>query len=419
MSAVAMHDSSPDPVAESFERALAELCTDPRIRAIEAGDDAAAAGLWREVDALGFTDALVPAELGGAGLTLQQACPLLAAAGRFGLNHPFGETMVARALLRAAGWQPDDGCIALARAAEHDHRSGEGAVVCREVPGARLAGHVLVQHRDAWLLMPCAKADIQPGTYRPHASATLSWQSPRDAVFCWDRAAAAAAAAGAVAAVAGAAARAGAGAGSGASAGADAVTGADVHAVADAETWNNAIHAAAMSGAMERVLALSVAYANDRRQFGRAIGQFQAVQQDLAVLAEQAGSAVLAARIGCGSPGREPGSQPRSLPDPQSGPQRSMQPDPLLAATAKLRASEAALRVAMLAHAVFGAIGITEEHVLGVFTTRLHEWRATAGTERDCAMRIGSALLRSGESFPAFIRAALVPAAHTESNQED
>lgn len=373
MSAIAMQDVSPDPVADSFERALAELCTDPRIRAIEAGDDASS--LWREVDALGFTDALVAVELGGAGLTLQQACPLLAAAGRFGLNHPFGETIAARALLRAAGWQPDGGCIALARA-DHDHRSGEGAVLCREVPGARLAAHVLVQQGDSWLLMPRAKADIQPGTYRPHASATLRWPSPRDAVFRWDRA----------------------GAG------------------ADAETWSNAVHAAAMSGAMERVLALSVAYANDRRQFGRAIGQFQAVQQDLAVLAEQVGSAVLAARIGCGSQGPAPGSQPApqpgSLPDSQPGPE----PDPLLAATAKLRASEAALRVAMLAHAVFGAIGITEEHVLGVFTTRLHEWRATAGTERDCAARIGSALLRSGESFPAFIRAALVPA-HAVSNQ--
>ena len=117
-------------ITDPFERALAQLCTDPRIRAIEAGDDAAAAGLWQEVDALGFTDALVPAELGGAGLTLQQACPLWVAAGRSGLNHPFGETMAARALLRAAGGQPGGGCIALARA-DHDHRSGE-ELLCRE-----------------------------------------------------------------------------------------------------------------------------------------------------------------------------------------------------------------------------------------------------------------------------------------------
>jgi acetyl-CoA C-acetyltransferase len=196
--------------------------------------------------------------------------------------------------------------------------------------------------------MRVEEARLEPGSYRPRISASLQWESPQQAVFRW---------------------------------GSDGET---------ANTFCNAVHAAAIAGALERVLDLSVRYANDRRQFGRAIGQFQAVQQELAVVAEQAGSAAVAARMGCAAAG--------------------LVPEPLLAAMAKLRASEAALRVATLAHAVHGAIGITEEHVLGVFTTRLHEWRAAGGGERACAEHIGRALLRSGQSFAGFMREALAPA---------
>ncbi|MDT4826909.1 Crotonobetainyl-CoA dehydrogenase [compost metagenome] len=149
-----------------------------------------------------------------------------------------------------------------------------------------------------------------------------------------------------------------------------------------------------MAGAMERVLELTVLYAGDRRQFGKAIGQFQAVQQDLAVLAEQASSTATAARIGCA------GGTPL--------------PQPLLAAVAKLRACEAAAQVAAIAHAVHGAIGVTEEHMLGVFTARLHEWRAAPGTERACADTLGRAVLADGAaSISRFVAAHLAPAPDT------
>ena len=41
-------------------------------------------------------------------------------------------------------------------------------------------------------------------------------------------------------------------------------------------------YAAQLAGAMERVLAITVAYANERDQFGRPIGKFQAIQHQLA-----------------------------------------------------------------------------------------------------------------------------------------
>ncbi|QEZ48960.1 acyl-CoA dehydrogenase family protein [Cupriavidus oxalaticus] len=330
-----------DAISDEFERALAGLCTDERLRAIEAGADAD--GLWKAIDALGFTDALVRESQGGAGLTLDDAFPLLLAAGNAGLSLPFGETMLARALLGPAGWHADRACIAVAAARVTD----DGAMVCTNVSGARLARYVLVEAGDEWLLLPVGAAEHTPGAFRPYASASLRWTGAAQAVFRFPR------------------------------------------ANASAEAICNAVHAAAMAGALARVLALSVTYASDRKQFGRAIGQFQAVQQELAVLAEQACSAATAARMGCSAP---------------------LLPDPLQAATAKLRACEAAARAAATAHAVHGAIGITEEHVLGVFTNRLHEWRMTAGTEGRCAEMLGRALLsQPGLTLHDFARTRLTP----------
>jgi alkylation response protein AidB-like acyl-CoA dehydrogenase len=79
----------------------------------------------------------------------------------------------------------------------------------------------------------------------------------------------------------------------------------------------------------------------------------------------------------------------------------------LLAATAKLRACEAARSVCAIAHAVFGAIGITEEHVLGLYTRRLHEWRAAPGTETQCARLLGQALLAQPDGLFDFVRLRL------------
>ncbi|RDK05229.1 acyl-CoA dehydrogenase family protein [Cupriavidus lacunae] len=312
-----------DSLLEGFERALADLCADDAVRRSEAGEGAAAQ--WAAIDALGYTDALVPTECGGAGLSLSEAFPLFLAAGRAGLSHPFAETAIARAMLAKAGRESAGECIAIAPAAAAGQH-----IVCRSVPGGALADLVLTQWHGEWLLLPVSAAARTPGIYRPQASASLQWQSAEEAVFRLreDR--------------------------------------------ANLVALCNAAHAAGMAGAMQRVLAMSVAYVNDRQQFGRAISQFQAMQQELSVMAEQTSSSVFAARLGCAADG--------------------YLPDPLRAATAKLRACEAGERVAAIAHAVHGAIGITEELALGLFTRRLHEGRSVAGSESYCATLLGDAL---------------------------
>jgi alkylation response protein AidB-like acyl-CoA dehydrogenase len=136
--------------------------------------------------------------------------------------------------------------------------------------------------------------------------------------------------------------------------------------------------AALMAGAMERVLEATLAYANERAQFGKSIGKFQAVQQQLAVMAEQVFAARMAAEIGC--------ADDRLVPHADR------------AALAKARAGEAADKVVAIAHAVHGAIGVTAEYDLQLHTRRLQEWRGDFGAPPYWHARLGAALLSAPQA---------------------
>lgn len=143
-------------------------------------------------------------------------------------------------------------------------------------------------------------------------------------------------------------------------------------------------------GALERALEMTLAFANDRVQFGRPIGKFQAIQHQLAVMAEQVAAARMAAQIGCQADGPLP--------------------HPARAAVAKSRTSEAAGIVAPMAHAIHGAIGITAELDLQLFTRRLHQWRAEYGSETFWNRELGRALLASHQALALdYLRAELLP----------
>ena len=133
------------------------------------------------------------------------------------------------------------------------------------------------------------------------------------------------------------------------------------------------LNAAQMAGAMQKVLEISLQYANDRQQFGRPLAKFQAIQHQLAVMAEHVMAARMAAQLGCQS--------------------ATLQPQLMNVAVAKARANESAVEVAALAHSIFGAIGFTAEHDLQLYTRRLHAWRQSAGTESYWHKILGQAVL--------------------------
>jgi acyl-CoA dehydrogenase len=135
-----------------------------------------------------------------------------------------------------------------------------------------------------------------------------------------------------------------------------------------------------MAGALETILALSVAYAREREQFGRKIGKFQAVQQQLAVLAGQVAAAGVAAADAARA------LDQRGLPAAKFG---ALEDPSFEIAVAKVVVGEAAEFGPRIAHQVFGAIGFTHEHRLQFFTRRLWAWRAECGSAAIWAERLG------------------------------
>jgi acyl-CoA dehydrogenase len=141
------------------------------------------------------------------------------------------------------------------------------------------------------------------------------------------------------------------------------------------------LRALQMSGALEAVLELSVAYAHERVAFERPIGKFQVIQHNLARLAGEVAAALAAA-----------GSAADALASAEASDAGLL----LEVASAKIRVGEAVAIAAGIAHQVHGAIGFSQEHVLNRYTQRLWSWRDDFGTESEWAVRLGAFVAARG-----------------------
>jgi len=316
-------------LSAAFDPLLHDLCTASTLAALEdAGAHDAHAQLWQALESSGFLDCLVPEIQGGAGLTLTQAWGLLRLAGYHGLPAAFATTLLARAWLARRGVPPPAGSIAIA--ASPLHRAGD-SVHCTQALFGLHAHTVLAEDVPGTVtLWRCDAASERT----PFAPGSL------DARFAWRE---------------------------------DAI----IQTVTDAPPRTPSLLCALassclMAGAAQRILAMSVDYANQRQQFGRSIGRFQAVQQQLSVMAQLAAAVDMAAQLAC---------------------QEDAFPHATTTALAKCQASAAAGRIADMAHAVHGAIGVTQEYALQHHTRHLRAWRRCAGTESWWAQQLGEHLL--------------------------
>lgn len=300
-----------DLFTDALRQLLVDQCTPQLVREIESGQSAEP--FWNKLQESGFADALLSEEQSGAGLVLPDVFAMIELCGSYAVPVPLAETMLARSLLARAGLEPPQGCITFGL----DATNADGAIRCKLVPCGRVANWVLLAQDDACLLLPVARAEMRPAVFT--LDADLAWSA------------------------------------------------AEVDAARrlagghDLRTLQACICAAQLSGALMSVFTRTLQFANERSQFGRPIGKFQAIQHQLSVISEHTFSARMAAQIGCYS---------------DSG-----TPERLRVAVAKARTSEAALEVAALSHSIHGAIGFTEEFDLQLFTRRLHAWRQTAGSE--------------------------------------
>ncbi len=308
---------------------LTDHCSFDAVRAIEAGTPAT--DLWQALLDGGFADILVPESAGGAGLAVTDAGSVWQLLGRYAMPIPLGETMIARALLASQGLPAPDQPIALGQVL----RGAQGGIACQAVNGARSAAWVLAADEQDCRLLPIAKARATPATFV--LDLNLEWDAK-----AWQDAA-------------------------------------SIRPAPGLRALQAMLLAAQLSGALSAVFQRTLAYANDRVQFGKPIGKFQAIQHQLSVLAEEAFAAQMAAQLGCQT--------------------RGLEVDPLKVAIAKARTSEAALQGAQLAHAIHGAIGFTAEFDLQLLTRRLHAWRQAAGSESYWHRLVGQALIESDHAL--------------------
>jgi len=315
-----------------------QLLSDSAARLFQSNAD------WDEIEALGIADILVAEERGGSGADWDDACAVLQAAGQAQTPLPLAEAMIARKLLADAGLEVPQSKLSIAPnplgTLARDARAWQFSGVLPNVPWGRdvasVVTAVMLDSQPHVVVLAVRAASL-------HKKMNLA-DEPRDDLQ-FDSAPAVAAPA----------------------------TSREAQHLFD---YAALARTAQIAGALQSALERSIAYALERKQFGRPIGQFQAVQQQLALFGAETAAATCASRsaaiAACA------GDAAFEI------------------AAAKLRANQAIGLATSIAHQVHGAIGFTREYALRQATQRLWSWRSEYGNDRYWSERLGRAVVKRG-----------------------
>jgi acyl-CoA dehydrogenase len=337
-------------VAATAERIFADLADAQTINSCK--HDRWKAPLWRALSEAGLPLAWVPEDQGGAGVSLGEGFSVIGAAGRFAIGVPLVETMLAGWVLAQAHIASPDGAMTVTPAGPRDRLTvGDDGTIsghARGVPFASEASFIAAMAHGAdgaqIALVDNAACRIERGLgLGGDASDTVIFDrvTPR------------------------------------------AIAKAPAGFDRDALLLMGAVaRSLQIAGALETMLEISVRYANERVAFERKIGQFQAVQHNLAKLSGEAAAALAAASSAADAINRGARLDDDGL--------------FLEAAAAKIRCAEAAEKGAAIAHQVHGAIGFSSEHVLHRYTMRALGWRDDFGNESFWAIELGKRIAVRG-----------------------
>jgi acyl-CoA dehydrogenase len=325
-------------MVDSVERLFADLADETRDEKFERPEGEDLNDAWSRVEEAGIPWLLVPQNLGGFGGSWRDLQAVSHRAAFHTLPLPIGETALVCGLLARAGVDPVAGLASLASSStgvlRGDPASGHGTFSGEllGVPWGRIARHVLIElmpsdsFRQYVLVETKQNASLCRG-------ANIAGE-PRDSLVL--------------------------------SAAPATLLHLKTHSLF---AWGALLRVAQTGGTLERALDLCVRHVGERTQFGRRLGEFQAIQQQLAVLAEEAAAVTCAAMAA--SDAVELGETGFEI------------------AAAKLRANLAIARGTSIAHQCHGAIGFTREHLLHRSTRRLWSWRSEFGNDAYWARWLG------------------------------
>jgi acyl-CoA dehydrogenase len=142
-------------------------------------------------------------------------------------------------------------------------------------------------------------------------------------------------------------------------------------------------------GVLDAAAALSVQHTRQRVQFGRPLSAFQSVQQSLAGMAGEIERARAAAELAVAAAAEHGFDSPHT---------------DYAVTVAKVAVGRAVGPVTSVAHQLHGAIGVTSEHPLWLFTLRAQSWTGDYGSTAHYARRLGRLMLAAQDPWDLLTR---------------
>jgi acyl-CoA dehydrogenase len=321
-------------VQETCERILRDLCQKEVVDAAEAGHWPGE--LWQTLGDAGLTLAGIGEKCGGTGGDFSDSLTVIKAAAAFCAPLPLAETFIAARLLELCDGEVPAGPLTVAPGSftlNGNHLTGSATAVAFARYSAALVVPVATPTGFALCVLPGGDIEISPahnmaGEARDDVSVDCEVTTILES---------------------------------------------DLDLMSELRQLGAVTRVVMMTGALESLLELSVNYALERNQFGRAIAKFQAIQQQLAVLSGEVAASIRAA-------------------------ESVMVDEPGLTdiAVAKARVGESVSISAEIAHQVHGAMGYTREHQLNHRSRRLWCWRDEYENERYWQRHLGRLFIQGG-----------------------